>query len=214
MTSEARRRFLFGSTQPWADSRASTTAKVSDDLCGTLTGSTGSVTTPLGFAGEYTDAETGFVYLRNRYYDPATGQFISRDPLTAITRSPYGYVGGNPLNRTDPLGLYWGEGVVQRVTNAANWATSCLATYCVGHLAEAIVAPIALAVISGVVIYGGVLACATGLGCIVGAPLFAIGVVGIAAFIYLAHQEIRHWREFTPKVEAAAVAFRSSSQQC
>ena len=54
----------------------------------------------------YTNAETGFVYLRARYYDPATGQFMSRDPLTATTRSPYGYVGGNPLNATDPLGLF------------------------------------------------------------------------------------------------------------
>jgi RHS repeat-associated protein len=56
--------------------------------------------------GEYTDAETGFTYLRARYYDPATGQFISRDPIEALTHEPYGYVGGNPLNATDPLGLF------------------------------------------------------------------------------------------------------------
>ena len=53
----------------------------------------------------YTDAETGFVYLRARYYDPATEQFLSRDPLVALTDSAYGYVGGSPLNATDPLGL-------------------------------------------------------------------------------------------------------------
>lgn len=64
--------------------------------------------------GQYTDAETGFVYLRNRYYDPATGQFITRDPIEAQTREAYGYVGGNPLNYTDPLGLYPGEGLVKR----------------------------------------------------------------------------------------------------
>jgi RHS repeat-associated protein len=38
-------------------------------------------------------------------YDPATAQFLSRDPLVAATRSPYGYVGGNPLNGTDATGL-------------------------------------------------------------------------------------------------------------
>ena len=54
----------------------------------------------------YTDAETGFVYLRARYYDPATGQFILRDPLTAMTGALYSYVYGNPLNATDPLGLF------------------------------------------------------------------------------------------------------------
>lgn len=33
-------------------------------------------------------------------------QFVSRDPMVARTRSPYGYVSGNPLNATDPSGLY------------------------------------------------------------------------------------------------------------
>ena len=49
----------------------------------------------------YTDAETGFVYLRARYIvaNPATGQFISRDPLGALTGSAYGYVDVNPLIR-------------------------------------------------------------------------------------------------------------------
>jgi len=55
--------------------------------------------------GHYLDAETGFQYLRARYYDPATGQFLSRDLLSRLTRSPYGYVHGNPLNGSDPSGL-------------------------------------------------------------------------------------------------------------
>lgn len=57
------------------------------------------------FAGQYTDAESGLQYLRARYYDPATGQFLTRDPLEAITQSAYGYVDGDALNATDPLGL-------------------------------------------------------------------------------------------------------------
>lgn len=43
--------------------------------------------------------------MRARYYDPTTGTFLTRDPLEAITRSPYGYVNGNPLDRRDPTGL-------------------------------------------------------------------------------------------------------------
>ena len=39
-----------------------------------------------------------------RYYDPATGQFLTVDPDVATTLSPYGYVDGNPLNGTDPSG--------------------------------------------------------------------------------------------------------------
>jgi len=41
-----------------------------------------------------------------RYYDPATGQFMSVDPLVGSTHSAYGYVGDDPVNAGDPLGLY------------------------------------------------------------------------------------------------------------
>lgn len=43
-------------------------------------------------------------YLRARYYDPSTAQFLTLDPAIAATRSPYAYVAGNPLNATDPTG--------------------------------------------------------------------------------------------------------------
>jgi len=47
----------------------------------------------------------GLYYLREWYYDPSTAQFLSRDPSVAATRSPYSYVAGHPLNKTDPSGL-------------------------------------------------------------------------------------------------------------
>jgi len=43
--------------------------------------------------------------MRARYYDPTTGQFVTRDPAYPSTRSAYGYVDNNPLNATDPGGL-------------------------------------------------------------------------------------------------------------
>ncbi len=36
---------------------------------------------PFGFAGREYDAESGLYYMRARYYDPATGRFLSADPL-------------------------------------------------------------------------------------------------------------------------------------
>jgi hypothetical protein len=42
--------------------------------------------------------------MRARYYDPSTGSFMSVDPLLTLTRSPYGYVYGDPANATDPSG--------------------------------------------------------------------------------------------------------------
>jgi len=72
---------------------------------GSVSSTSGSVTSSLGYDGAYTDAETGFLYLINRYYSPSTGQFTSVDPLVAVTGSPYGYAGGDPVNESDPSGL-------------------------------------------------------------------------------------------------------------
>jgi RHS repeat-associated protein len=74
------------------------------DPYGNLTASTGNATTAFLFAGQYRDAESAFYYLRARYYDPATAQFLSIDPGVAKTLSPYGYVAGDPLNLSDPSG--------------------------------------------------------------------------------------------------------------
>ena len=62
--------------------------------------------TPLLFAGQYRDRESGLYYLRARYYDPATAQFLTVDPAAAVTRDSYAYVAGNPTNHTDPSGLF------------------------------------------------------------------------------------------------------------
>jgi RHS repeat-associated protein len=61
--------------------------------------------TAVSYAGQYTDLETGYQYLRARYYDPATGQFLTRDPAVAATGQAYSYGNGDPLNEVDPLGL-------------------------------------------------------------------------------------------------------------
>ncbi|WP_168216908.1 putative toxin [Cellulomonas sp. Y8] len=52
------------------------------------------------------------MYLRARYYDPSTGQFVSVDPAIDATRSMYGYTNGNPLQFVDPLGLEWWEALI------------------------------------------------------------------------------------------------------
>lgn len=48
---------------------------------------------------------SSLVDLRARYYDPATAQFLTVDPPLDKTHSPYGYVGSNPLNDSDPTGM-------------------------------------------------------------------------------------------------------------
>ncbi len=45
-------------------------------------------------------------YNRYRDYDPSTGRYIQADPIGLYGGSnPYGYVGGNPVNMIDPMGL-------------------------------------------------------------------------------------------------------------
>ena len=66
-------------------------------------------------------------YLRARYYDPSTGQFVSRDPLVAKTRQPYAYAGDNPLNAVDPTGLDCGIfNPGDCVSQAQRWANDNL----------------------------------------------------------------------------------------
>ena len=100
----------LGSTRALTDSTGAVVASYSYDAFGNLTTQTGSVTNPFLFSGQYRDAESGLYYLRARYYDPATGQFISRDPALSSTWEPYGYAANNPLNLTDPTGLCFGFG--------------------------------------------------------------------------------------------------------
>ena len=79
---------------------------------------------PFGYCGEYFDSETGFVYLRNRYYDPNTGRFISQDPIKD-GNNWYAYCENNPVNRIDPLGLesyvFYTTGKNSNFSSQAQW---------------------------------------------------------------------------------------------
>jgi RHS repeat-associated protein len=68
-------------------------------------------TTPneMMYRGEQYDSDLGLYYLRSRYYNPATGRFMSRDPedgdlFGAMSLQRYRYASGDPVNRIDPLG--------------------------------------------------------------------------------------------------------------
>ena len=45
---------------------------------------------PFRYSGEYFDSETGFIYLRNRYYDPSSARFISEDTHWNVENCIYG----------------------------------------------------------------------------------------------------------------------------
>jgi RHS repeat-associated protein len=118
-----------GSTRALTDQSGNLVATYSTDAYGIPTASSGSVQTPLRYDGEYRDNETGNIYLRARFYDPTTAQFLVRDPAVSATRSPYGYAAGNPLNRVDPTGLSW--------WNPFSWSAKTWATVGIGALVVA-----------------------------------------------------------------------------
>jgi RHS repeat-associated protein len=68
------------------------------------------------FTGREYDLDTELQYNRNRWYDPASGRFLSEDPIgfAGDPSNLYRYVGNGPTNATDPSGLYaWSASVLQ-----------------------------------------------------------------------------------------------------
>jgi RHS repeat-associated protein len=59
------------------------------------------------FQGQRLDAETGLYYFKNRFYEPSTGRFLSRDSVLDPVNfgNFYTFVGNNPGSRLDPMGL-------------------------------------------------------------------------------------------------------------
>jgi len=79
------------------------------DAFGNKINSTGTTPNNYLYRGEQYDGDLGLYYLRARYYNPATGRFMSRDPEDHAPTAPnqlhkYLYAGGDPVNAFDPTG--------------------------------------------------------------------------------------------------------------
>ncbi|MDQ2807657.1 MAG: DUF6531 domain-containing protein [Chloroflexota bacterium] len=95
----------LGSVRALTNMSGALGATYSYDPYGTTISSTGTLVNPFRFTGQYQDDESGFYYLRARYYDPTSQQFLTMDPLRAATTQAYNYADGSPTNATDPSGL-------------------------------------------------------------------------------------------------------------
>jgi len=78
------------------------------DSFGNTTASSGSLVNSLRFTARDFDAETNLQFSRARYYDAASGRFVSEDPIRfdGDGANFYGYVSNNPLNFVDPSGMF------------------------------------------------------------------------------------------------------------
>ncbi len=103
----------LGSVRLLTDEAAAETDAYAYDAFGGLLEHEGSDPNLFLFAGEMLDADTGFYSLRARWMDPESGRFISMDPFPGVETSPgslqrYLYADANPVNVTDPSGLFGG----------------------------------------------------------------------------------------------------------
>ncbi len=111
------------------------------DAFGNLRGGTGTAATNYRFSGEQLDPESSFYFLRARYYDPALGRFISRDPIAGKltnpqTQNPYAYGLNNPNSYADPSG----ESILDNQLQGANFEQVVTGAYnCVKNTAPVIV---------------------------------------------------------------------------
>ncbi len=116
-----------GSVRQLTNSTGQVTDTYEYDAFGNKINSTGTTPNNYLYRGEQFDTDLGLYYLRARYYNPATGRFMSRDPLDAQPRNADGtpidqrrlhkylYAGADPVNLEDPRG----EGFIQGLKRGA-----------------------------------------------------------------------------------------------
>jgi RHS repeat-associated protein len=106
----------LGSVRQLADASGNIVQSYTYAPFGELLAAQGTRSSALQYTGEQNDLDTGLIYLRARWYDPATGRFTTRDPFPGFavlpqTLHPYVYVNNNPVNLTDPSGeiadIFW-----------------------------------------------------------------------------------------------------------
>ncbi len=98
----------IGNTISLTDSSGNAMNKYAYDAFGKITAGEEAVPNPFKYVGRYgvMDDGNGLFYMRARYYDQEVGRFINKDPIEFDGGiNMYSYVGNNPVNNNDPLGL-------------------------------------------------------------------------------------------------------------
>jgi RHS repeat-associated protein len=99
----------LGSTLALTDASGSIQTQYAYDAFGNTTTTGAASNYPFQYAGRENDG-TGLYYNRARYYAPGLQRFVSQDPVGFFGGvNHYAYVGNNPVNLIDPMGLDGGN---------------------------------------------------------------------------------------------------------
>jgi len=102
-------RYLYdgkGNVTALIDNLLAVVASYRYDAFGRLLSKSGSLDQPFMFSTKRYDQQTGLSYYGYRFYNPAIGRWLNRDPLEeAGGINLYGFVQNNPVNFVDPWGL-------------------------------------------------------------------------------------------------------------
>ena len=101
----------LGSTRGLTDQNATVTDAYNYEAFGELLEQTGETENNYLYTGEQIDPNTGNYYLRARYYNPASGRFLSMDSFDGLAQEPvtlhkYLYANADPVNFVDPSGYF------------------------------------------------------------------------------------------------------------
>jgi len=100
---------------------------------------------PFRYTGEYFDSESGYYYLRARYYNPNTRSFISEDTYRGKIKKPlslnyYSYCHGNPIMYADPTGHNPAAALaLPAISSGSVYINPFVAAACAGTIAGQIV---------------------------------------------------------------------------
>jgi RHS repeat-associated protein len=114
----------LGSVREVTDASGALTAAYDYDPYGRGKQTLGTFRATFGYASYFRHGASKLWLTVFRAYDPNQGRWLSRDPLgEAGGLNLYGYVGNDPVNATDPLGLcgFW-DGVVDALPGALEGA--------------------------------------------------------------------------------------------
>jgi len=98
-----------GTLRAVADATGNVVKRVDYDSFGNIVADTNpSLQVPFGFAGGLHDRDTGLVRFGFRDYDPSMGRWTAKDPIDFAggDTNLYAYTMSDPINLTDPSGLY------------------------------------------------------------------------------------------------------------